>query len=128
MRTRPEGWQNLAARGMQRMSVATSIALLAFPDLSKGGSSFPLLMIVPIFLAMYLMMIRPQKKRQKQWQEMLANMKAGDRVTTAGGVRGVIFSIKDDVVVIRVAPDNIKLEVAKNAIAAVTPQDFTSGS
>ena len=78
MRTRPEGWQNLAARGMQRMSVATSIALLAFPDLSKGGSSFPLLMIVPIFLAMYLMMIRPQKKRQKQWQEMLANMKAGD--------------------------------------------------
>ncbi len=128
MRARPEGWRNLAARGMQRMSVATSIALLAFPDISKGGSSFPLLMIVPIFLAMYLMMIRPQKKRQKQWQEMLANMKAGDRVTTAGGVRGVIFSIKDDAVVIRVAPDNIKLEVAKNAIAAVTPQDFSSGT
>jgi preprotein translocase subunit YajC len=101
---------------------------LAFPDLSKGGSSFPLLMIVPIFLAMYLMMIRPQKKRQKQWQEMLANMKAGDRVTTAGGVRGVIFSIKDDVVVIRVAPDNIKLEVAKSAIASVTTQESTSGS
>ena len=47
-------------------------------------------------------------------------IKTGDRVTTAGGIRGIILSIKDDVIVIRVAPDGIKLEVAKNAIASVT--------
>jgi preprotein translocase subunit YajC len=73
-------------------------------------------------------MIRPQQKRQKQWQEMLAQIKTGDRITTAGGIRGIILSIKDDAYVIRVAPDNIKLEVAKSAIASVTTQDTPPGS
>jgi len=77
---------------------------------------------------MYLLMIRPQQKRQKQWQQMLANIKSGDRITTAGGIRGVILSIKDDSIIIRVAPDNLKLEVAKNAIASVTTQDETKAS
>jgi preprotein translocase subunit YajC len=68
-------------------------------------------------------MIRPQQKRQKQWQEMLGTVKAGDRITTSGGIRGIVISIKDDSIVIRVAPDNIKLEVVKNAIASVTTQE-----
>jgi preprotein translocase subunit YajC len=46
-----------------------------------------------MFLLMYLMMIRPQQKKQKQWQAMLAGIKAGDRITTAGGIRGIIISI-----------------------------------
>ena len=83
----------------------------------------PLLMI-PI---LYLLMIRPQQRRQKQWQSMLSSIKTGDRVTTAGGIRGIIMSIKDDTIIIRVAPDNLKLEVAKTAIASVTQED-TSGS
>jgi preprotein translocase subunit YajC len=73
-------------------------------------------------------MIRPQQKRQKEWQSMLSAIKAGDRVTTAGGIRGVILTIKDDVIIIRVAPDNLKLEVAKSAIASVTQQDSASAS
>ena len=80
----------------------------------------PILLFIPIF---YLLLIRPQQKRQKQWQQMLEKIKAGDRVTTAGGIRGIILSIKDDVIVIRVAPDNLKLEVAKSAIASVTQED-----
>ncbi|MGD0681143.1 MAG: preprotein translocase subunit YajC [Terracidiphilus sp.] len=91
----------------------------------SGYAMLPILLIIPV---LYLVMIRPQQKRQKQWQAMLAAIKAGDRVTTAGGIRGIILSIKDDVIVIRVAPDGIKLEVAKNAIAAVTTQDGISGS
>jgi len=96
-----------------------------------GGSEFSLQMLLfPLLLIglMYFVLMRPQQKRQKQWQEMLGSIKAGDRITTAGGIRGIILSIKDDVIVIRVAPDNIKLEVAKNAIASVTTQDGTSGS
>jgi len=73
-------------------------------------------------------MIRPQQKKQRQWQEMLVNIKTGDRVTTAGGIRGTILSIKDDAIIIRVAPDNLKIEVAKNAIASVTTQESPSGS
>jgi preprotein translocase subunit YajC len=54
---------------------------------------------------------------------MLTSIKSGDRITTAGGIRGTILSIKDDSIVIRVPPDNLKLEVAKSAIASVTQED-----
>jgi len=82
-----------------------------------------MLLLVLMFAMLYLFMIRPQQKRQKQWQSMLANIKPGDRVTTAGGIRGTIISIKDDSVIVRVAPDNLKLEVAKSAIASVTTEE-----
>ncbi len=59
---------------------------------------------------------------------MLTALKTGDRITTAGGLRGIVLNIKEDVIVIRVAPDNIKLEVAKNAIASVTTQEPASGT
>ncbi len=87
-------------------------------------------MLLPLLLipVLYMVMIRPQQKRQKQWQQMLGSIKTGDRVTTAGGIRGIILSIKDDVIIIRVAPDNLKLEVAKSAIASVTTQESSSGS
>jgi preprotein translocase subunit YajC len=68
-------------------------------------------------------MIRPQQKKQKEWQAMLSSIKTGDRITTAGGIRGIIISVKDDAYVIRVAPDNIKLEVSKSAIASVTTEN-----
>jgi len=85
-------------------------------------------MLLPLLLipVLYLVMIRPQQKRLKQWQDMLQKIKTGDRVTTAGGIRGTIMSIKDDAIIIRVAPDNLKLEVAKNAIASVTTQETSN--
>jgi preprotein translocase subunit YajC len=105
------------------MGLAMSLALLA--DVPGGGAAGNLSMLLPLLLipVLYLVMIRPQQKKQKEWQAMLGSIKAGDRVTTAGGIRGIIVSIKDDVLVIRVAPDNVKLEVAKSAIASVTTQD-----
>lgn len=108
--------------------MATSLALLVGDPGAAGGGFLgflPILLLIPV---LYLVMIRPQQKRQKQWQEMLGSIKTGDRITTAGGIRGIILSIKDDSVVIRVAPDNLKLEVAKNAIASVTTQEGPSGS
>jgi preprotein translocase subunit YajC len=110
------------------MSVATNLALLAGMSAGAGGGIIGFLPIMLLIPVLYLVMIRPQQKRQKQWQSMLAAIKTGDRVTTAGGIRGVIVSIKDDAIVIRVAPDNLKIEVAKSAIGSVTPQDGISGS
>jgi preprotein translocase subunit YajC len=106
-----------------------SFALWAAAPLPTTGAGGGLGMLLPILLfipVLYFFMIRPQNRRQKQWQEMLANIKNGDRITTAGGIRGIIISIKDDSYIIRVAPDNLKLEVAKNAIASVTTQDNAS--
>jgi preprotein translocase subunit YajC len=110
------------------MSVATSLTLWVFQQAAGGGGGIMMLLPLLLIPVLYFMMIRPQQKRQKQWQQMLGSIKTGDRITTAGGIRGIILSIKDDVIVIRVAPDGIKLEIAKNAIASVTTQDGTSGS
>jgi preprotein translocase subunit YajC len=109
------------------MNPATSFALwVVTPAPGAGGLTMmlPVLLFIPL---LYLLMIRPQQKKQKQWQSMLSSIKTGDRVTTAGGIRGIIMSIKDDSIVIRVAPDSVKLEIAKNAIASVT-QDEPSAS
>jgi preprotein translocase subunit YajC len=107
------------------MSVATTFAFWVAAATPAGGG---LTILLPLLLipVLYLLMIRPQQKRQKQWQSMLAGIKTGDRVTTAGGIRGTIISIKDDAIIIRVAPDNLKMEVAKTAIASVTTQETSS--
>jgi preprotein translocase subunit YajC len=88
-----------------------------------AGGGLQLLLPVLLIGVMYLMMIRPQQKKQKQWAQMLAELKTGDKVTTTGGIRGTIISLKDDSMIVRVAPDGIKIEVAKNAIASVTTQE-----
>jgi preprotein translocase subunit YajC len=87
------------------------------------GSGLSLLLPVLMIGVVYLMMIRPQQKKQKIWAEMLSNLKTGDRITTTGGMRGTIISLKDDSLIVRVAPDGIKIEVVKSAIAAVTTQE-----
>jgi preprotein translocase subunit YajC len=84
-----------------------------------GSFTQPLLLLA-VFAMVYFLMIAPQQRKQKKWQEMLGQLKNGDRVTTNGGIRGTIISVKDDVVQLRVPPDNIKLEFVKSAIAAVT--------
>lgn len=87
------------------------------------GSSAQLILLPLFFVLLYFVMIAPQQRKQKKWQQMLSQLKNGDRVTTNGGIRGVIVSVKDDTVLLRVAPDNIKLEFVKSAIAAVTTAD-----
>ncbi|MDE3062560.1 MAG: preprotein translocase subunit YajC [Acidobacteriota bacterium] len=109
------------------MSVATTLAIWAAVPAAGAGSSLVTLLPLLLIPVLYVVMIRPQQKRQKQWQEMLRSIKAGDRVTTAGGIRGTILSIKDDAIIIRVAPDNLKMEVAKTAIASVTTEEAEKG-
>ncbi len=100
------------------------IAFLAAAGGPQGYLTF--LPFVLIFVVFYLFLIRPGQQRQRKWQEMLNKLKTGDRVTTSGGMRGSVLSIKDDVVQLRVAPDNLRLEVAKSAITAVTTNDEES--
>lgn len=109
------------------MSVETAFAIWAAAPAGGASGSLPMLLPLLLIPVLYVVMIRPQQKRQKQWQEMLKSIKPGDRVTTAGGIRGLILSIKDDAIIIRVAPDNLKMEVAKNAIASVTTEDAEKG-
>ena len=84
-----------------------------------GSLALPIL----FFVVLYFLMIAPNQRKQKKWQEMLGQLKSGDRVTTNGGIRGTVLTVKDDVVVLRVQPDGVKLEFVKSAIAAVTTDE-----
>ena len=92
-----------------------------FPALPPGLSSILPIILIPVVF--YFLLMRPNQKKQQVWQEMLNGLKPGDRVTTTGGIRGVVLALRDDVLHIRVAPDNIKLEVVKSAIASVTTNE-----
>ncbi len=86
----------------------------------------PVLMMVGIFAIFYFLLIMPQQRRQKKWQAMLETIKSGDRVTTSGGIKGTVLSMKEDGVVLRVPPDNIKIEVARSSIVSLTTEEERS--
>ena len=74
----------------------------------------PLVLIVAIF---YLLVFRPMQRQKKEQAKMLASLEAGSEIVTTGGIVGTIVSISGDVLVIRVKPDNIKLQIARSAIS-----------
>jgi preprotein translocase subunit YajC len=75
----------------------------------------PMLLIIGVF---YMLLIRPQQKRQKELQQTIAELKAGDRVVTTGGVIGTITTVRDTSFLIRSADKSI-LEIARSAIAGI---------
>ncbi|HOT97582.1 MAG TPA: preprotein translocase subunit YajC [bacterium] len=84
---------------------------------SSGAFGF-FLPIILIFVIMYFLMFRPQAKKQKEMARMIDALQKGDRVITIGGIYGVVQGIKEkeNVIVLKIA-DNVKIEVAKTAVA-----------
>ncbi len=89
--------------------------------LLQAGSSplGPFLMLLPLLAIFWFLLIMPQQRQRKRWQQMVSELKAGDRVSTQGGIRGIIIAIKDDALHLRVPPDNLRLEVTKSSVASV---------
>lgn len=75
--------------------------------------------LILIFVVFWFMLIRPQRKKDKQVKEMLNNLKAGDRICTIGGIYGTITGIKDDTVTLSVGKDNLTMVVARWGIRSV---------
>ena len=75
--------------------------------------------LILIFVVFWFMLIRPQRKKDKQVKEMLNNLKAGDRVCTIGGIYGTIVGIKDDTVTLSVGRDNLTMVIARWGIRSV---------
>ncbi len=68
-----------------------------------------------LFAGMWFLIIAPQRKRQKDHQKMVSELKKGDEVVTSGGIYGVVTNIKDDRFVVRIA-DNVKVELSKGSV------------
>ena len=82
-----------------------------------GGLGSTMIMMVAMLALMYFMLIRPENKRKKEAEEMRASVRSGDRVTTIGGVTGVVVDVKEDKFVIETGADRVRVEFAKFALS-----------
>ena len=83
------------------------------------GGAFPLIMIAIMFVAMYFLTIRPQKKAEKEANDMRNNLQVGDEITTIGGIIGKIVSIKDETVLVETGRDKVRIRFLRSAIRSV---------
>lgn len=83
------------------------------------SSLLPIGMLVLMFVAMYFLTIRPQKKAEKEANEMRNNLEIGDEITTIGGIVGKIVSIKEETCVIETSKNGTKIRILKQAVRNV---------
>jgi preprotein translocase subunit YajC len=99
------------------------IALAMFQGgLGALGGLLPMLLIIGVF---YVLLIRPQQKRQKDLQQTISQLKTGDRVVTTGGIIGTITTVRDTSFLIRSADKSI-LEIARSAVAGIEEEEKKS--
>lgn len=82
-------------------------------------SFLPILLIFAIF---YFLLFLPMQRQKKRQQQMLKELQSGQVVLTSGGILGTIVALENDTVVLRVKPDNIKIQIARSAVSAVVPE------
>jgi preprotein translocase subunit YajC len=97
-----------------------AISFFVFQGGSAGGGLGMLLLLPLLFIfgTFYF-----QQRKQKRWQEVINGLKTGDRVTTTGGIRGIVIALKDDAMHLRVPPDNLRLEIAKTSIVSINREE-----
>lgn len=120
--------QAAPAAADQPAAAPTTTTTMAAPDAGTAPDSgtqtrdpgwLGFMPMILIFVVMYLLLIRPQQKRQKEQRELVSRLKAGDRVLTNGGIFGTITSVKDTSVMVEIAK-GIEIEVVRVAISSVT--------
>ena len=93
----------------------------AFALAPAPAQANPLMAFLPLifmFAMFYFLLIRPQQKRQKELNQMIQEIKKGDRIVTSGGLIGTVAGIQNDYVILRIGEGDTKVEVLKSAITA----------
>jgi preprotein translocase subunit YajC len=91
----------------------------AAPGPEQPPVLFQFLPLIIIAVLFYFLLIRPQQKKQKEHQQLVASVKTGDKVVTAGGIHGIVANVKEATFLLKVA-DNVKIEFDKSSITSVT--------
>ncbi len=97
----------------------------AYADAGAAGGASSLLSFLPLIIVivvMYFLMIRPQRKKDKEIQNMRNNLQVGDEIITIGGICGKIVKTKEDTIIVAVGADKVKIEMMKWAVSTVTKQ------
>lgn len=101
------------------------MVLAADPGVGGGLTQF-LFLFAPLFLIWYLLVILPQQRQRRKVQDMLVNLKTGDRVVTSGGIYGMIVGFREGVVQLQIA-SQVKVDVARSAITGLQPPEGEAG-
>jgi preprotein translocase subunit YajC len=101
--------------------------ILAASTKSSGTNLLPILIIVVLFGVLYMTMIRPQRNRQRQAQQMQSTVVPGQRIRTTAGIYGTVVSIEDQDVVIEVAP-GVNIRMLRKAVMDVVQDGGVSGN
>ncbi|MCX5782184.1 MAG: preprotein translocase subunit YajC [Elusimicrobia bacterium] len=114
---------------MSKISLKSSLFLVfslasnlhaADPQQANAISSF--MPLVVIFVIFYFFLIRPQQKKAKDHQKMINELQKDDKVITAGGMFGVVSSVKGEIVEVKIA-ENVKVQISKGSISVVLPPE-----
>ncbi|MGC2657427.1 MAG: preprotein translocase subunit YajC [Bryobacteraceae bacterium] len=84
------------------------------------GSVLPIVLMVAIF---YFLVFMPMRKQQKAQKDMISTLENGQTVVTSGGIIGTIVAVNDDTLILRVKPDNLKLQVSRSAVTSLVKAD-----
>ena len=113
-------------------ATATGAAEVAAEEMSTGAMiiyyAVQFLPMILIFVIFYFMLIRPQRKKDKEAKQMLDNLKVGDRICTIGGIYGTIVRIKDQVLTIEVGEQKTQMMIARWAVRNVEQLNVTNDS
>jgi preprotein translocase subunit YajC len=99
--------------------------LLLLQAASSPSGSFvtgilPIVLMVAIF---YFLVFMPMRRQQRNTKEMIKALQNGQTVVTSGGIIGTIIAVNDDTLILRIKPDNIKIQVSRSAVTSVVPGD-----
>lgn len=92
----------------------------ATPGGSFVGGLLPIVLMVAIF---YFLVFMPMRKQQRNQKEMVKNLQNGQTVLTSGGIIGTIVMVNDDTLILRIKPDNLKMQIARSAVTSLVGAD-----
>ena len=108
--------------------LADAAATTATTDAAAATETIQFVPMILIFVVFYFLLIRPQRKKDKEAKAMLDNLKVGDRICTIGGIYGTIVRIKDDVLTIEVGEQKTQMVFARWAVRNVEQLSVTNDS
>lgn len=106
--------------------ISTAYAMGGGTGGDQPNSIAAFLPFVLMFLVLYLLILRPQMKKQRNQQRMIDELEKNDEIVTSGGIHGTILNIKDDILVVKIA-DNVKIEVSRAAVSRVKNKEDDKG-
>jgi preprotein translocase subunit YajC len=112
---------------MMFMSLLASAQTAPAGPAPRGSMFTALLPMVLVFVIFYLLIIMPQRKKQKKHMDMVNNLKPGDRIITTGGIFGTVMGVQPDRIELKVSA-NVKIDITKTAIGAILGAEKTEKS